>query len=372
MPDLVVVAMSGGVDSSVAAALLVQQGYRVIGVTLDMWPRKSAVEAVGRHSVCCSLESVEDARRVADRLGIPHYTLNFREAFERDVVRNFVAEYARGRTPNPCIRCNRFVKFDALLSKARAWGAEHLATGHYARVDRTPTGRFTLRKALHGAKDQSYALYSLTQEQLAHTLFPLGGMEKAETRRIAADLGLATAEKPESQELCFVPDGDYAGYLRQQQPALERTGPIRNLAGEVVGTHRGIAFYTVGQRKGLGIYGPRPLYVVEILSEENTVVVGEQEELFAQGLVAEDVNWVSVEETAEPLRVDAKIRYRAAEVQAWARLLPDGTLAIRFDEPQRAVSPGQAVVLYNGDMVVAGGTIRGEIRGTNGRSTPKV
>lgn len=357
MSELVVVAMSGGVDSSVAAALLKEQGYDVIGVTMDLWPRKSMVEADTRHNVCCSLESVDDARRVADRLGVPHYTLNFRDVFDREVVRNFLTEYARGRTPNPCIRCNRFVKFEALMVKAMAWGASYVATGHYARVERSADGRMLLKKAVHGEKDQSYALYSLTQQQLAHTLFPLGEMEKAQTRRMAADLGLGTAEKPESQELCFVPDGDYLGYISTQLPSTAMTGPIRDLRGEVVGTHPGISFFTVGQRKGLGIAAERPLYVVEILPEENTVVVGEWEELYSRGLLADDVNWISAEPPAGPTRLNAKIRYRSAEVPSTVAPDEDGAVRIEFDEPQRAISPGQAVVLYDGDAVVGGGTI---------------
>ena len=358
MAELVVVAMSGGVDSSVAAALLLEQGYNVVGVTMNLWPRKSMVEADTRHNICCSLESVNDARRVADRLGIPHYTLNFRDVFDREVVRDFLAEYARGRTPNPCIRCNRFVKFDALLAKALSWGANYIATGHYARVERSPEGRYLLKKALYSAKDQSYALYSLSQQQLAHTLFPLGGLEKSETRRIAADLGLATADKPESQELCFVPDGDYVGYISQRLPSAAMPGPIRNLKGEVLGTHPGIAFFTVGQRKGLGIATGKPLFVVELLPEENTVVVGEREELYSRGLLADDANWIAMVRPVGQIRVSAKIRYRSTDVPALAEMGLDGSVRIEFDEPQRAVSPGQAVVLYDDDTVVGGATIR--------------
>lgn len=349
--------MSGGVDSSVAAALLLQQGYRVVGATMNLWPRKSVVEADTRHSICCSLESVDDARRVADTLGIPHYVLNFRDIFEREVVRNFASEYARGRTPNPCIRCNRFIKFEALLNKAVSWGAAFVATGHYARIDRAPEGRYRLRRALHGQKDQSYALYSLSQAQLARTLFPLGALRKSETRRLASELGLATSDKPESQDLCFVPDGDNAGFLSTQLAGIARSGPIRDLSGRVVGTHQGVAYYTVGQRKGLGIAAPEPLYVVEILSEENTVVVGGLQDLFSSALLAEDVNWVSTEAPDRPIRVNAKIRYRSTEVPATATHRPDGTLLVEFDQPQRAVSPGQAIVLYDGDDVLGGGTI---------------
>ena len=349
--------MSGGVDSSVAAALLKRQGFDVLGVTLNVWPERDPVETDTRHSACCSLDSVEDARRVADRLGFPHYTLNFREVFDRTVIQDFVAEYLAGRTPNPCVRCNRFVKFEALMAKARSWGARYLATGHYARVGRGADGRHLLRKAADPSKDQSYALYSLTQEQLAHSLFPIGELQKAQTRRIAAELGLVTAAKPESQEICFVPDDDYPAFLERCAPSASRPGPIRNRQGEVLGGHPGIAFYTVGQRKGLGIAAPRPHYVVELDPEENAVVVGEQEELYSPGLLAEDVNWVSAEASAGELRVEAKIRYRAEPVPAVARPRDDGLLQVTFDEPQRAVTPGQAVVLYDGDLVVAGGTI---------------
>lgn len=357
MSALVVVAMSGGVDSSVAAALLKEQGYRVMGVTLNVWPETGLVEADTRHNACCSLESVEDARRVADLLGIAHYTLNFREIFDQTVIQDFLREYLRGRTPNPCVRCNRFVKFEALMAKARSLDAEFLATGHYARIGRSESGRCTLRKAADASKDQSYALYSLTQQQLARTLFPLGEMEKSETRRIAAQLGLVTAAKPDSQEICFVQNDDYAGFLRGRIPSAARPGPILDEGGEQIGTHPGIAFYTVGQRKGLGLAARQPLYVLKIVPERNAIVVGEREGLYSPGLTAEDLNWVSLEQPAEPIRVAARIRYRATEVPATARVLEDGTLAVEFDEPQRAVSPGQAVVLYQGDAVAVGGTI---------------
>jgi len=356
---LVVVAMSGGVDSSVAAALLQQQGYQVIGITLNLWPRVSAVESDNtRRTVCCSLESVEDARQVADRLGFPHYTLNFRDLFDRTVVQNFLAEYLKGRTPNPCIRCNRFIKFDALLAKARALGADAIATGHYARITRTGSGRWSLLKARDGSKDQCYALYSLTQEQLSYTLFPLGELEKRETRQMAEEMGLTTARKPESQELCFVPDDDYSGFIRQKAPEAMRNGTIVNRRGDVLGTHQGVAFYTIGQRKGLGMSAGRPLYVVDLLPESNTLVVGEGDELLSLSLVAEDVNWVSMDPPGGSVEVEAKIRYRSVPVPARASVREDGTLAVEFAEPQRAVTPGQAVVVYQGDAVVAGGTIR--------------
>lgn len=357
MADLVVVAMSGGVDSSVAAALLQQQGYNVIGVTLNLWAESLSAEVESRQSACCSLDAVGDARQVADKLGIPNYTLNVRDLFDRTVVQNFLDEYQAGRTPNPCVRCNRFVKFEGLLAKARAWGARYLATGHYARIGRSLDGRFTLQKALDPNKDQSYALCFLTQEQLEHTLFPLGESTKVEVREIAASLDLATAEKPESQEICFVP-GDYGEYLRQRVPSVVRPGPIRDVKGELLGTHQGVAFYTVGQRKGLGIASRKPLYVVDIDTGENVVIVGDWEDTYSQGLIAEDLNWVSVPEQGGPVKVNARIRYRASEVPATAQLQSDGTMLVEFNDPQRAVSPGQAVVLYQGDVVVAGGTIK--------------
>jgi len=355
--DLVVVAMSGGVDSSVAAVLLKEQGYRVVGVTLNLLPRTDLVTADTRQNACCSLEAVEDARRVADRIGIPHYTLNFREIFEQAVVSDFLQEYLRGRTPNPCIRCNKHVKFGALLSVARSLGARFLATGHYARISQALSGRYVLSRAVDRSKDQSYALYSLTQEQLAHTLFPLGGLEKSDTRRIALEIGLVTAGKPDSQEICFVPDGDYAGFIRDRDSRAVHPGPILDEDGRRIGTHPGVAFFTVGQRKGLGVATGRPMYVLRIEAERNAIVVGEREGLYSGGLLAEDVTWVSMEATSEPFRVAVQIRYRAPEVPATARLMDGGLLSVSFDEPQRAVSPGQAVVLYKGDDVVAGGTI---------------
>jgi len=368
LSDLVVVAMSGGVDSSVAAALLKEQGYRVIGVTLNVWPEELSVGVESRHSACCSLDSVGDARRVADRLGIPHYTLNFRDLFESTVIQDFLKEYRRGRTPNPCVRCNRFVKFEALLERALSWGATWLATGHYARVGRSPDGRFSLAKAADPSKDQSYALCFLTQEQLAHTLLPLSELTKTETRVVAARLGLPTAEKPDSQEICFVP-GNYGDFLRRRVPEVVRPGPIVNRGGDVLGTHQGIAFHTVGQRKGLGIAAGRPLFVVEIDPERNRVVVGEREDAYSGGLVAEDLNWVSMPEPEGPTRVGARIRYRSPEVGATAKAQSDGTLLVQFDEPQRAVTPGQVVALYQGDAVIAGGTIRRAISQQPGAPT---
>lgn len=353
----VVIAMSGGVDSSVAAAILVQEGYDVVGVTMQVWPTTSAAE--DRFSrTCCSLSAVEDARRVAARLGIPHYVLNFRDVFQEMVIDNFIEEYRRGRTPNPCLRCNRFVKFEALLEKARALGADYVATGHYARIVYDDARRrWLLKKGLDHSKDQSYALYGMTQYQLAHTLMPLGNMAKDETRRMAAELGLSVADKPDSQEICFVEERKYRDFLQKVAPEVVRPGPIVDTAGNILGEHSGIAFYTVGQRRGLGIAAGEPLYVVRIDAAENTVVVGRENELYARGLLASDVNLVAMEELRDTIAVTAKIRYNMQESPAL--LAPSGEKQVRvtFEHPQRAITPGQAVVCYDGDDVVAGGTI---------------
>ena len=354
----VVVAMSGGVDSSVAAGLLLRQGYHVLGVTMQIW-QESATETRG--AGCCSLGAVEDARRVAGRLGIPHYVLNFREFFAEKVIGNFVEEYKRGRTPNPCVNCNRYVKFDALLAKARALGAEFLATGHYARVEYSEDRRrWALRRALDAAKDQTYALYHFTQEELAHTLMPLGLVtNKAETRAVAAELGLAVANKPDSQEICFVQGGSYTDFLAENAPETVRAGDIVDTGGARRGRHDGIAFYTIGQRKRVNVGSPIPLYVVGIDADTNTIIVGGNDDLMADGLVADDINWVGIAGLQESVPVMAKIRYNMeavpAIVQNGAR---DGEIVVRFDAPQRAVTPGQSLVLYEGDAVLGGATIQ--------------
>lgn len=353
----VLCAMSGGVDSSVAAALLVEQGHEVIGVTMQVWPDLGPEEEA-RRGGCCSLGAVNDARLVADALGIPYYVVNLREEFERAVVDYFVAEYAAGRTPNPCIACNRYVKFDALLAKALELGCDYVATGHYARVDQDPaTGRRRLRKSADPHKDQTYALYSLTQEQLAHVLFPVGGMTKAEVRRLAARRRLVVAAKPDSQEICFVVDGDHGALVAARAPEAARPGPVYDVDGRLLGTHRGLAYYTVGQRRGLGLPGPHPWYVVAVDAARNALIVGRRDDLLFPGLVAADVNWVAVARLEAPRRLWARIRYRSPEVPATVFPLPDGRIEVRFDEPQRAVTPGQAVVLYDGDVLVGGGVI---------------
>jgi len=352
--------MSGGVDSSVAAGMLQRQGYDVIGITMQIW-QESATETKG--AGCCSLGAVEDARRVAAKLDIPHYVLNFREFFAEKVIGNFIDEYRRGRTPNPCVNCNRYVKFDALLSRARALGAEYLATGHYARIrfdeDRR---RWTLLRALDNAKDQTYALYHFTQDELAHTLMPLGDVpNKAHTRSIAEELGLLVADKPDSQEICFVQGGSYTDFLAKTAPETIQPGDIVNTAGKRLGSHDGIAFYTIGQRKRVNVGSPVPLYVIHINTASNTVVVGNNDELAADGLIADDLNWVGVPALNEPLQVDAKIRYNMQAVPAVVESGPaDGAITVRFAQPQRAVTPGQSLVLYDrgGDSVLVGGTIQ--------------
>lgn len=356
--ERVVVGMSGGVDSSVAAALLLEQGYEVIGVTLNLSARVTVDEAVERDDACCTLSAVEDARRVADRLGIAHYCLNFRDIFNEKVVANFVAEYRRGRTPNPCVRCNDYVKFEAVLRKARAMGADFVATGHYARIEHDPgAGRYLLRRGSDPRKDQSYVLYVLTQDELAHTLLPLGHLEKQQTRDLARRLGLRVADKAESQEICFVVDGDYGHFLERVAPEVVRPGPVVDLDGREVGAHRGIAFYTLGQRRGLGIGGGEPLYVVDIDASRNALVVGPEEALYRDEVLADEVNLISRPALDEPIRVQAKVRYRMPAAEGWASQPAADRLLVRFDRPQRAITPGQSLVCYEDDVVVGGGTV---------------
>ena len=357
MSKRVLVAMSGGVDSSVAAAMLVQEGYDVVGATMQIWPAASGPEEQFSRA-CCSLSAVEDARRVAARIGFPHYVLNFKDIFEQTVIDNFIDEYRHGRTPNPCVRCNRFVKFEALLQKARALGADYIATGHYSRiVFDEQRGRWLLKRGIDHSKDQSYALYAMTQDQLAHTLMPLGGMAKDETRRLAADLGLAVASKPDSQEICFVEGRDYPGFLRRTVPEIATPGPILDTSGTVLGEHKGIAFYTVGQRRRLGIAAGEPRYVVAIDAERNAVIIGGNDDLLASELAATEMNLILFEKLAGTIAVTAKIRYNMKDSEALLLPRDDNKALVRFDRPQRAITPGQAVVCYDGENVVGGGTI---------------
>ena len=356
----IVVAMSGGVDSSVTAALLKRQGHDVIGVTLNVWP-ESSVDEETRTKACCGISAVDDARRVAAQLDIPYYVLNFRELFREFVIQDFVREYTRGRTPNPCVRCNQHVKFRPVLQRAAALGAEYVATGHYVRRDLDPvTGRYRLRKAIDHSKDQSYVLFPMQQDELARTLFPLGDFPKTETRRLAEELGLVVARKPESMEICFVPDTKYARYVGAQAPEAAVPGPILDLQGRYLGEHPGLMHFTVGQRKGLGLTSATPLYVVALEPERNALVVGSDGDLYCETLVAEDLNLVALPALEGPLRCRARIRYRMEEAPATIAPAPeDGENAVRvlFDQPQRAVTPGQAVVFYDGDVVLGGATI---------------
>jgi tRNA-specific 2-thiouridylase len=364
----VVAAMSGGVDSAVTAALLKQQGYEVIGITLQIWQEHSEQ---GKHGGCCSLGAVEDARRAANRIGIPHYVLNFRDYFAEKVIDRFVDEYSRGRTPNPCVECNRSVKFDELLRQAKNLGADYLATGHYGRIRfNESTGRHELWRARDLNKDQSYALYTLTQHQLSQTLMPLGELESKEvTRRIARDLGIALADKPDSQEICFVPREGYTRFLAEKAPSTMRPGRIVDTAGVVRGGHEGIANYTIGQRKRLPASGTGPLFVIALEPATNTVVVGPNEELFARGLVASTLNSIAVADlcqAGEWVAVSARIRYNGAAANARIRAGEEpSTVECCFDNPQRAVTPGQAAVFYDGgqgDVVLGGGTIERAVK----------
>ena len=370
----IAVAMSGGVDSSAAAALLRGEGHELVGFTMQLWNQRRNLSVdengEGLPSRCCSLDDVYDARRVAAELGFPFYVLNLERDFERDVVSPFVASYLAGETPIPCVACNSRLKFASLDRLARSLGCEKVATGHYARVRfDAGSGRHKLLRGADAQKDQSYFLWELRQEQLAHALFPLGELTKAEAREIARSSGLPVAEKAESQEICFVPDGDYAGfidrYLEAEGRASEtpRAGEIVNARGESLGEHGGVHRYTVGQRRGLGLSAPQPLYVVQIDARRNRVVVGTDEELARGEFTAAGVNWVALDGPAGPVRADVRVRYRHAEAAATITPLGGGRVRVRFDEPQRAVTPGQATVFYRGDEVLGGGWIAKEAVG---------
>jgi len=355
----VLVAMSGGVDSSVAAALLARQGYDVVGVTMNVWPEQDP-NAVVREDACCSLSAAEDARRVAAQLGIPHYVLNLKETFAEKVMGLFFEEYARGRTPNPCVRCNQFIKFDALWPKAQALDADYIATGHYARVAYDAAAdRYLLRQAVDARKDQSYVLYPLDQAHLARTMLPLGGYQKPEIRQLARDLNLVVANKLESQEICFINHGHYSDQLAERFPGAMRPGPLVNVQGATVGEHGGIGAYTVGQRKGLGVALNEPAYVVGIKPETNTVVVGPERALYAAEALADELMLTSARAVDEldGRAVLAKIRYKSEKMPARVYLVGDNRIRVVFDKPQRAVTPGQAIVLYDDDVVLAGATI---------------
>lgn len=360
MNKKVMIGMSGGVDSSVAAAILKKEGYEVTGVTMKIWPEQPGT--VQSEGGCCSLSAVEDARRVAFQLDIPYYVLNFQDIFEEQVIRYFIDEYQRGRTPNPCIACNRFVKFEALLKKAVSMGIDHVATGHYARIVKdAASGRMLLKKSVTEKKDQTYALYNMTQEQLSRTLMPIGDYDKETVRKIAAELGFDIADKPDSQEICFVPDNHYGGFIasRMDQPAA--TGKFVDMKGNILGEHKGIVYYTVGQRKGLGLSFGKPMYVIRIDAQNNTVVLGEAGEEYSAGLIASDLNWIAFDRPDGQMQVRAKVRYSAKEADASITPLNDGTLRVDFQVPQRAVTPGQSVVFYDEEIVLGGGVIDEQI-----------
>ncbi|WP_317349836.1 tRNA 2-thiouridine(34) synthase MnmA [Pusillibacter faecalis] len=354
----VFVAMSGGVDSSVAALLLQQAGHKIFGVNLRMFHNEDLGQSPGK--TCCSLADAEDAGLVARRLGAPFYVFDVSQVFRSTVIRDFIEEYQNGRTPNPCAVCNRTVKFGALLDRVRVLGADYLATGHYARVEQdAATGRYLLKRGLDRSKDQSYFLYMLTQEQLAHTLFPLGGLEKTQVRQLAEAHGLVNAHKHDSQDICFVPDGDYAAFIERTVGSPSLPGNFVDQKGQVLGHHRGIIRYTHGQHKGLGLSTSEPLYVLEKDAVSNTIRLGPDSDLWSQTLTAEQFNWVSIPEPTEPIAVTVKTRYSQREAAAIARSLPGGRCQVTFEEPQRAITPGQAVVLYQEEIVVGGGTICG-------------
>ena len=354
----VVVGMSGGVDSSVAAWLLLQQGYEVWGVTMQIWQDEEP-EQMEENGGCCGLSAVEAARRVASRLGIPYYVMNFKKDFQEKVIDYFMDEYLCGRTPNPCIACNRYVKWESLLRRSMEIGADYIATGHYARIDLLPNGRYALKMSKTAAEDQTYALYNLTQEQLSRTLMPVGEYSKEEIRAFAENLGLSVAHKPDSQEICFVPDKDYARFIEEHAGVRIPEGNFVWSDGTVIGKHKGITHYTVGQRKGLGLSMGRPVVVLEIRPETNEVVIGETKDVFSDRLRANRLNWMGVEAPESGMRCLAKIRYNHAGAMCTVRRTGEDEVECIFDEPVRAVTPGQAVVFYDGDYVAGGGTILG-------------
>ncbi|MTK11843.1 MAG: tRNA 2-thiouridine(34) synthase MnmA [Clostridiaceae bacterium] len=354
MNKKVVVGMSGAVDSSVTAYLLKEQGYDVIGVTMQVWQEDEEYEAA--EGGCCSLSAVEDARRVAYKLDIPFYVMNFKDIFKKNVIDYFIDEYMEGRTPNPCVACNKYIKFDALLKKAMDLGAEYVATGHYATIEKVED-RYLLRRSEDDRKDQTYALYNLTQFQLAHTLMPCGLYKKDKIREIAKEIGLLVHNKKDSEEICFIPDNDHGSYIKKQVPGKVREGYFVDKQGNILGKHKGIVYYTKGQRKGLGIALGTPVFVTDINPLTNTVVLGSEEDIFKTELIAKDINFIPFDKLEDTMEVMAKIRYSAKQEKAWITPLEDGRVKVKFENKQRAITKGQSVVFYDKEYLVGGGII---------------
>lgn len=350
----VLVAMSGGVDSSVAAKILTDSGHTCVGCTMKLYNNEDA--GIPQGHTCCSLDDVEDARSVAKKLGMPYFVFNFSDDFKEKVVNRFIDAYSKGMTPNPCIDCNRFMKFDKLFERADILECDCIATGHYARIEKE-NGKYVLKKAVDPTKDQSYVLYAMTQAQLARTLFPLGGLRKTETRKLADESGFVNAEKPDSQDICFVPDGDYASVIERFTGKKTEPGNFVDTKGNVLGKHNGIIRYTIGQHRWLGLSLSEKKYVCRIRPDKNEIVLGNSEELFSREFSVGDFNWISGEAPSEPFRCKAKVRYRQQEQPALVTPCADGTVEVVFDEPQRAITPGQAAVLYDGETVLGGGVI---------------
>ncbi len=356
MPKVkVIVGMSGGVDSSVAAYLLKEQGYDVTGVTMKIWQEEDAC-TVENHGGCCGWDAARDAKRVAQLLGIPHYVMNFRDVFQEKVIDDFISEYVSGNTPNPCIRCNRFVKWEALLDRSIRLGADYIATGHYARVKQLENGRFAICKSRSAGKDQTYALYNLTQFQLAHTLMPVGAYDKDEIRGIAKKIGLSVADKPDSQEICFIPDNDYGAFL-EKNGKVPPAGNFVDRQGNIMGRHPGIHRYTIGQRKGIGVPSDMPLYVCKICPDSNEIVLGRNEDTYAAQVLCSNVNHMAVADLQECRGITAKIRYGDKEHPCTVQYTASGDIRCSFHEKVRAATPGQAIVFYQGEKVLGGGTI---------------
>lgn len=354
--EKVVVGMSGGVDSSVAAYLLLKAGYDVIGVTMQIWQDED-IEVQSANSGCCGLSAVDDARRVANKLGIPYYVMNFKEEFTNSVIDYFVEEYQNGYTPNPCIACNRYVKWESLLDRSLSIGAKYIATGHYAKITKLENGRYTLQESVTADKDQTYALYNLTQDQLAHTLMPVGEYTKDEIRKIAKEIDLRTHNKPDSQEICFIPDNNYAKFISEYTKKEQEEGNFINSDGQVIGRHKGIINYTIGQRRGLNLSMGHPVFVLAIRPETNEVVIGNSDEVYSDKLYANDLNFMSIPDLEGDMKVTGKIRYSHKGSTCTIRKVADDKIECIFDEPQRAITPGQAIVFYDKDIVVGGGTI---------------